>query len=156
MYFNAVFYHTAIFENEMTRPMASNTATASARSASFTTSICSPSSSYWMESSKMRKKKSRGKKLWESLSLLGHKWMNNVSALSTNTRCTTNWNSVKGKSQTPTHQFYEISWVRPHGHNHQETLWNANEARTKIFKIKTENSTHPRGLWRNIQFDWCK
>ena len=88
---------------------------------------------------KMRKKKSRGKKLWESLSLLGHKRMNNVSAVSTNIRCTTNWNNriAKAKPKRPltnAMRFLEC------GH---ETLCSLKRQPTTKANTLKWNSTHP-------------
>jgi len=81
--------------------------------------------------------------------------MNNVSALSTNTRCTTNWNNRSAKAKNPNVHSPLTNAMRflECGHNHGQALWNANNQRPKNFKIKLNSP----GVYEEIvQLDWCK
>ena len=94
---------------------------------------------------KWGRKRAGEKKLWESLSLLGHKWMNNVSAVSTNIRCTTNWNNriAKAKPKRPltnAMRFLEC------GH---ETICSLKRQPTTKATTLKWNSTHP-GVYEEI------
>ena len=107
--------------------------------------------------SKMRKKKSRGEKFWESLRLLGHKWMNNVSALSVKYKHTMHYQlkqqlvrSATAKTQTSTHT---MLWDFLSAARTKKRFETPTNDQSKHFKMKLNSP----GVYEEIvQFDWCK